>query len=313
MDEKVRDLELEETRRDGADKPLEEKVEKLQNNSKDDLESHAEAALLNSGYACTFATDVQKIKAAMDIECEEKVKIAINTDPVEKQPESGHVLVPPAMFEENDSQAALITREKNQNQTCLRRIQLSTLKRRTKPAGTSGVSAGSQCQTTPPLDGTPPAPAPSCCQGGRCPGCTPGCSSVRGRSSQRQSARLMMSVSMGWGRGPGSRWERRFWCGRGKEASMEKTSVRILFGERKTKLCLEMRRLKKMMLMPLNILKIVAVIASLVMCYRSFKQLYSCTFLYISDITMCLIFLLLLQKKGKTLVQRMFNVFLGEL
>ena len=50
----------------------------------------------------------------MDIECEEKVKIAINTDPVEKQPESGHVLVPPAMFEENDSQAALITREKNQ-------------------------------------------------------------------------------------------------------------------------------------------------------------------------------------------------------
>ena len=94
---------------------------------------------------------------------------------------------------------------------------------------------------------------------------------------------------------------------------MGKTSVRILFGERKTKLCLEMRRLKKMMLMPLNILKIVAVIASLVMCYRSFKQLYSCTFLYISDITMCLIFLLLLQKKGKTLVQRMFNVFLGEL
>ena len=74
---------------------------------------------------------MQKIKAAMDIECEEKVKIAINTDPVEKQPESGHVLVPPEMFDENDSQAALITREKNQNQTCLRRIQLSTLKRRT--------------------------------------------------------------------------------------------------------------------------------------------------------------------------------------
>ena len=52
---------------------------------------------------------MQKIKAAMDIECEEKVKIAINTDPVEKQPESGHVLVPSAMFEENDSQVALIT------------------------------------------------------------------------------------------------------------------------------------------------------------------------------------------------------------
>ena len=55
----------------------------------------------------------QKIKAAMGIECEEKIKIATNTDPVEKKPESGHVLVPPALFEENDSQAALITREKN--------------------------------------------------------------------------------------------------------------------------------------------------------------------------------------------------------
>ena len=55
-----------------------------------------------SGYACTFATDVQKIKAAMGIECEEKIKIDTNTDPVEKKPESGH-----------DSQAALIKREKN--------------------------------------------------------------------------------------------------------------------------------------------------------------------------------------------------------
>ena len=50
----------------------------------------------------------------MEIEFEEKVKIAKNTEPVEKQPESCHVLVPPAMCEENDSQAALITREKNQ-------------------------------------------------------------------------------------------------------------------------------------------------------------------------------------------------------
>ena len=50
----------------------------------------------------------------MDIECEEKVKLATDNNPVEKQPESGHVLVPPAMFEENDSQAALITRERNQ-------------------------------------------------------------------------------------------------------------------------------------------------------------------------------------------------------
>ncbi len=55
-----------------------------------------------SGYACTFATYVQKIKAAMGIECEEKIRIDTNTDPVEKKPESGH-----------DSQAALITREKN--------------------------------------------------------------------------------------------------------------------------------------------------------------------------------------------------------
>ena len=71
----------------GRDELLEESVAseeepKLQNNSKDDLESQVEAALLNSGYVCTFATDVQKIKAAM--------------------------------FEENDSQVALITREENQ-------------------------------------------------------------------------------------------------------------------------------------------------------------------------------------------------------
>ena len=88
---------------------------------KDDLESQVEAALLNSGYACTFATDVQKIKAAMGIECEEKVKIATNTDPVEKKTESGHVLVPPALFEENDSQAALITREKNHTRSYIYR------------------------------------------------------------------------------------------------------------------------------------------------------------------------------------------------
>ena len=33
---------------------------------------------------------------------------------------------------------------------------------------------------------------------------------------------------------------------------MEKTSVRTLFGERKTKLCFEMRRLKKMMFVEIN-------------------------------------------------------------
>ena len=31
---------------------------------------------------------MQKIKAAMDIECEEKVKLAMDNNPVEKQPES---------------------------------------------------------------------------------------------------------------------------------------------------------------------------------------------------------------------------------
>ena len=61
-----------------------EEEPKLQNNCKDDLESQVEAALLNSDYVCTFATDVQKIKAVMDIECEKKVKIATNTYPVEK-------------------------------------------------------------------------------------------------------------------------------------------------------------------------------------------------------------------------------------
>ena len=57
----------------------------------------------------------------MDIEFEEKVKIAKNTDPVEKQPESCHMLVPPAMCEENDSQAALITREKNHTRSYIYR------------------------------------------------------------------------------------------------------------------------------------------------------------------------------------------------
>jgi len=103
----------------GREELLEESVAseeetKLQNYSKEDLESQVEAALLNSGYACTFATDVQRIKAAMDIECEEKVKAATNIEPVEKQHESGHVLVSPAMFEESVGQAALATSEENQ-------------------------------------------------------------------------------------------------------------------------------------------------------------------------------------------------------
>ena len=79
---------------------------------------------------------------------------------------------------------------------------------------------------------------------------------------------------------------------------MEKTSVRILFGERKTKLCFEMRRLKKMMLMSLNILKIVAVVASLVMCYRSFKQLYI-YFIYIFQILHCAYFFTFVAEKRK--------------
>ena len=58
----------------GREELLEESVAseeepKLLNNSKDHLESQVEAALLNSGYVCTFATDVQKIKNAMDTEC----------------------------------------------------------------------------------------------------------------------------------------------------------------------------------------------------------------------------------------------------
>ena len=96
----------------------------LQNYSKEGLESKVAVALLNSGYSCIFATDVEKIKAAMEIECEEHVKVAMHIEPAENQPESGHVLVPPAM----------LRRTRSYLQTCLKRMLirlLSQLERRT--------------------------------------------------------------------------------------------------------------------------------------------------------------------------------------
>ena len=81
-----------------------------QNSVKEDVEP--KVALHKSDYVCTFviATDVEKIKAALNIECDEKVKAAMSIEPVEKQHESGHVMVSPAMFEENAGLAVLTKR-----------------------------------------------------------------------------------------------------------------------------------------------------------------------------------------------------------